>query len=352
MKALLLTHPNSCTISIIETPVIKDDEVLIKIKASGICTNDIRDFNGDSDYSYPRIGGHEYCGVIEKLGKDVNSKRYSIGQKVVSYIIDDCQECYYCRRREENICEKHCQSKRFYNPKGISGYGGFAEFIAAKANDVFVYTENASFEKMVYTEPLACVVNSINRANIQLGDDVLIIGGGTMGLLHLMVAKLKGANVIISEPLNERRGKALQLGASHAFDPFSHKKSPIKQIQDLTEGRGANVVFNTSANPLVAEQAVEMTAPGGICIMFSSLHPNNRVPINCDAVHSYQKTVTGVVSPSILSYHQSVLLISKKIVDPTVLTERIFDYTEFEAAMALAKSGDSFKVILKFGDIQ
>lgn len=207
MKAIILNRPEDFSIQEIDIPEIKEDEVLIRIKTSGICTNDVRDFHGDCSYSYPRIGGHEYCGVIEKMGNAVNKDRFWEGQKVVQYIIDDCKECYYCKHGEENICEEHPKSKIFHNPDGLSGYGGFAEFVVAKAEDLFIYPENTSFEKMAFTEPLACVVNSINRTNIQFGDDVAVIGGGTMGLLHVILAKMKGARVILSEPLKERREK-------------------------------------------------------------------------------------------------------------------------------------------------
>ena len=201
MKAIVLNQPKNFAVKEIELPELKEDEVLIRIKDSGICTNDVRDFNGDCSYSYPRIGGHEYCGVIEELGNGVNEKRYSKGQKVVQYIIDDCKECFFCKHGEENICEEHPKSKIFTNPDGLSGYGGFAEFVVAKAEDLFVYPDSTTFEKMAFTEPLACVVNSITRTNIQFGDDVAVIGGGTMGMLHVMLARLKGARVILSEPL-------------------------------------------------------------------------------------------------------------------------------------------------------
>lgn len=131
----------------------------------------------------------------------------------------------------------------------------------AKAEDLFVYPDSTTFEKMAFTEPLACVVNSINRTNIQFGDDVAVIGGGTMGMLHVMLARLKGARVILSEPLRERRDRALKLGCDDVIDPT--KEDAVKRVKELTGGRGAQVVFNTTAIPAIAAQAVEMTSPGG-----------------------------------------------------------------------------------------
>lgn len=172
MKAIILNQPKDFSIKEIDKPRIKDDEVLIRVKASGICTNDVRDFNGDCNYSYPRIGGHEYGGVIEEIGAAVNKAHFKKGDKVVPYIIDDCKECYYCKHGDENICEHHAHSHIFHNPEGLSGYGGFGEFVVAKADDLFVYAEDTPFEKMAFTEPVACVINSINRTDIKFGDDV------------------------------------------------------------------------------------------------------------------------------------------------------------------------------------
>ena len=349
MKAIVLNRPKDFSIKEIATPSIAEDEVLIRIKTSGICTNDVRDFNGDCNYSYPRIGGHEYCGVIEELGSEVKKKgMFKKGQKVVRYIIENCGECYYCKRGDENICEEHQRSAVFHNPEGLSGYGGFAEYAAAKADDLYVYSEDTPFEKMVFTEPLACVVNSMDRTDIRFGDDVLVIGGGTMGLLHVMLAKLRGARVILSEPLMDRREMAVSLGCDDVIDPL--KQDAVRAVKEMTEGRGAQFVFNTTANPKIAAQAINMTAPTGTVMMFSSIHPNEPVPVDLGAVHSNQVTITGAVSPTISAFHQSVQLIEKGILDPTVLTEAVYDYQDFGEAVGAAAKPDTYKVILKFGE--
>ena len=348
MQAVILNKPEDFTIKEIPTPIIGEDEVLIRIITSGICTNDVRDFHGECSYSYPRIGGHEYCGVIEAMGSKVNTERFHVGQKVVKYIIENCEECSFCKRGEENICDGHQKSKVFYNPHGLSGYGGFAEYVNAKAEDLLVYSEDTSFEKIAFTEPLACVVNSINRTKIEFGDDVVVIGGGTMGLLHVMLAKLKGARVILSEPLEERRKKALELGCDDVIDPM--ESDAVEQVKKLTEGQGGLVVFNTTANPKIAAQAVDMTAPTGTVVMFSSIHPNNAVPVNMGAVHSYQITITGAVSPTVKAYYQSVQLIDKGIVDPLALIEKVYDFKDFGEAIEAAGKPDTYKVILNFGE--
>lgn len=201
---------------------------------------------------------------------------------------------------------------------------------------------------MAFTEPVACVINSINRTDIKFGDDVVVIGGGTMGLLHVILLRQRGARVILSEPLAERREKALSLGCSNVIDPMAG--DAVEAVKALTGGRGANFVFNTTAIPVIAGQAVEMTAPTGTTIMFSSIHPNEKVPVDMGAIHSYQKTITGAVSPTVLSFHEAVQMIEKRLLDPTVLTEKIYDYQEFDEAIKTASRPDTYKVILKFGE--
>lgn len=348
MKALVMSRPGDVRLTEIDRPKIADDQVLIRVMVAGICTNDVRDYQGDCAYSYPRIGGHEYAGVIAEMGDAVNKKRFKLGQRVVNYIIDDCKECYYCKTGNENICEDFLTSHIFQNPDGISGYCGFAEYVVADAKDIVIYENQTDWERMAFTEPLACVVNSVNRANISFGQDVLVVGGGTMGMLHVILCQLRGARVFLSEPLAERRDKAVSLGAADAFDPTAC--DPVERIRSLTGGRGADVVFNTCARPSIAAQAVDMTAPTGTCIMFSSIHPNEPVPINVGAIHSLQKTVTGAESPTVHSYFESVQLIDKGIVDPRSCTERIFDYTHFQEAMDTAIRPDTYKVLVRFGE--
>ena len=348
MKAMVMSKPGDVKVTEIPRPVPGPNQVLIRIITSGICTNDVRDYRGECDYSYPRIGGHEFAGTIVELGEAVNPRHFHVGQNVVKYIIENCNECHDCRTGSENICGEHMHSNVFHNPDGISGYCGFAEYICADANDVMVYEHQADFEKMAFTEPLACCVNSVNRTDVRFGQDVLVVGGGTMGLLHVMLLKLRGARVFVSEPMPQRRELALRLGAYAAFDPTA--VDPVAEIQSHTGGRGADFVYNTCAHPAIAAQAVQMTAAAGTCVMFSSIHPRQDVPIDCGALHTYQKTVTGAVSPTIRAYYESVQLIDKGIIDPTPLTESIFDYTDFQEAMDTACRPDTYKVIVKFGE--
>ncbi len=347
MKACVIEKPLEYRIVDLPVPSIKDDEVLLRVTTAGICTNDVRDYRG-AKYTYPRIGGHEYAGVIEKLGKNVDNEHFKLGQKVVNYIIDECGICYSCKHGNENICDGAEKGKTFYNEDGISGYMGFAEYVAVKARHLYIYPETVSNEMIAFTEPLACVINSINKTHIEMGDDVVIIGGGVMGLLHVLCAKRQGARVIVSETDAARRKYALQLGADDVINPMD--EDAVTKVLKLTGGRGANAVYNTTAIPKVAQQAIDMCAKSGIVNMFSSIHPNEPILVDAGRLHSQEIKVTGTVSPTTKSFAQAVDCITKKIINVEPLIEKIFDYQDIQEAIDCAAKPDTYKVMLKFSD--
>ena len=221
-----------------------------------------------------------------------------------------------------------------------------SQYIAVKSRDLYKYPKEVPFTHSAFTEPLACVVNSVERAQLMFGQDVVIIGGGVMGLFHVILAKLSGTRVILSEPNEERRKLAEELGADVTFDPT--KVDAVAFVKEQTDGRGAEVVFNTTALPQIAKQAMDLTATGGQTFMFSSLHPNEPVPTDMGIVHSYEKLITGTVSPKVPTFYRSVQLIAKGIVDVTPLLARTFDYTDAVDAFEYALRPDTLKTIITF----
>lgn len=346
MKAIVETGVKQIEIQEFPMPEIKADEVLMKIRANGLCTNDVRDYTGDTKWTYPRIGGHEFSGEIVEVGADVNPSHFAVGDHVVKYIIPACGECHYCKTNRENLCVEIYTSPTFVNDKGISGFLGMQQYLAVKSRDLYKYPKEVPFNHSAFTEPLACVVNSVDRANLVFGQDVVVIGGGVMGLMHVMLAKLKGTRVIVSEPNADRRDLAVKLGADVVFDP--RDGDAVAFVKEQTEGRGADVVFNTTAIPAIAKQAMDFTANGGQTFMFSSLHPNELVPTDLGAIHSHEKVITGTVSPTIPTFYEAVQLIAKGLVDITPLLDKTFDYTEAVAAFEYALKPETLKTIITF----
>lgn len=348
MKALVMSQPGQVSLQELPTPQPEKGEVLVRVHASGICVNDVRDYKGECNFSYPRIGGHEFAGEIVALGNGVSPEQFPIGSRVVTYVIDNCNTCYHCKNGYTNVCPSFAHTTCYHNPDGISGFLGFSQYVIAKTEDVYFCGQDTPYEKLAFTEPLACVINSIAQCDISYGDDVLVIGGGTMGMLHVMLAKMRGARVILSEPMASRREKALELGAHIVIDPTA--VDAVQEVMKLTGGLGARAVFDTTAVPALATQAIECTAVCGTVVMFSSLHPNKPVEVDLGKIHSTQKKITGAQNGSVKTFWQAVQMITKGLFDPTPLTEAIYDYHDFEEAMACAMRPDTFKVILNITD--
>lgn len=184
---------------------------------------------------------------------------------------------------------------------------------------------------------------------MMIGDDVLVIGGGTMGMLHIMLLKNMGYRVILSEPNKQRREDALDIFGAHiVIDPTTEKLE--QRIVEITDGYGVSAVFNTTGIPAIAEESVGLLSSGGSVIMFSSMHPNDPISVDAGKIHTAQTVITGANSPTLQSYSETVSLLSKKIIDPTPLLSYEISYENVEEAMEKALGLDTYKIIIKMAE--
>lgn len=345
MKVVAITQKETIEIRQIARPEPDADSVLIQIDACALCTWEQRVY-ATGKFSMPFLGGHEVVGKIAAIGERINPEEYKIGAPVAVRMINSCGVCYYCRKGEENICvHSYANDSKDY---GMFGPGGLAEYKVVKPEKLFFLYPGLSWEKGLFAEPLACVVKSVERADISLGDDVVVIGAGVMGMLHVLTAKLKGARVILSEIDPARRELAKEMGCDIVFSP--KENDPVEFVKGLTQGRGADVVFNTTAIAAVASQAIEMTGKMGRCIMYSSLHPNVPIEVSPNMLHDTQKVITGAVSPSISSFDTAVKLLNKGLVNPEKMFSGAFPVEEAEAAFKHAIRPDTYRVAIKFSN--
>ena len=239
MKALVFEGPNKIELKDVPIPELKAGELLLKVKACLICGTDIRIFRGKKTKGVrtPNILGHEFSGVVEKVGEGVDE--YKIGDGVSVAPVIPCLSCYNCKHDMENVCLNR-------NAFGYEYDGAFAEYvkIPAKAllsGNVYHIPENVDFETIALAEPLACCINGQRNSQIKLGDIVVVIGAGPIGLMHLLLAKHSGARVIVSELNEQRRQTALDLGADLVVDPASEDLTQV--VLQNTDGIGADVVI-------------------------------------------------------------------------------------------------------------
>ena len=344
MKAVAVTGERKAEVIEMTKPAPGPEQILIKVKACALCTYEQRVYKNASKMSLPFVGGHEISGEIAEVGGGVDPEKYKIGSRAAARVIYRCGTCRYCRQGQENLCVE--TNRQLIGEEGISGLGGLGQFIPVDPSQVWILPDDMSFEKAALTEPVACVVNSFEKGKPELGDDVVIIGGGIMGMLHLMCAKARGARTIMSEPDMQRRKLAEELGCDITVDPM--RTDPVREIKDLTEGRGADVVFNTTPISAVAEQAVQMTGKMGRCVMYSSQHPDVPIKVSADWLHNSEAIITGAVSPSIHSFDTAVRLLTKNIINPEKLISGVFDYTQADKAFEAAIRPDTYRIIIRF----
>ena len=344
MKAVAIVDERKAEVVEVRKPVPKVNQILMKINACAICTWEQRTFTRESHMPLPFIGGHEITGEVAALGEGVSEKDFPVGARIVARLINVCGKCYFCRRGEENLCVE--MNNLDSSDMEIMGTGGMGEYLNINASQAYRIPEELPDTRAVFAEPLACVLNSIEKGRIELGDDVVVIGGGIMGLLHVISAKLSGARVILSEPDAERRKIAEELGCDITFNPM--EQDAVAYMKSLTEGRGAEVVFNTTPVSAVAKQAVMMTAPMGRCIMYSSQHPDKPFEISPNWLHNSEAIITGAASPSVRSFRRSVNMLSKNIINPERLISGIFTYEKAQEAFEAAVRPDTFRIVITF----
>ena len=211
MKAAVLEAIKRITVKDIPAPVPKDDEVLIKVKACGMCGTDLKLYHGQYTARVPVVPGHEYAGEIVELGKNVRNLK--VGQRVVSDPNESCGKCYWCRNHQPCFCNDLAAY-------GVLRDGGFAEYCTASEKGVYPIPESLDDESAAFAEPVSCVVHAMDRINYQSGETVAVIGGGPMGQIHLQFALHSGARkVILIEPEETRRQMAKKFGAQVVIDP-------------------------------------------------------------------------------------------------------------------------------------
>jgi L-iditol 2-dehydrogenase len=292
MKAAQLYGVRDLRVEEVSDPTPGPGEALIQIHACGVCPSDLRAYlaprPGSGGMNLPRTPGHEWAGVVVALGEPTDSRvadgarpAIEVGQRVVADWRYVCGTCYQCRRGVFNYCENLQHGVR----------GGFAGYGIAPLSQLRVIPDNVSFEEASFSEPLACVIQAHGYTEINLGDDVVIVGAGPIGLLHLQIARNRGARVIVSDPIVARLDKARELGAHDAIDASA--TDAVARVKELTEGRGANAVIVAVGGAEPIQQGLEMAAINGWVNAFAGTYPPAQMSVDPNLIHYRQIRFTG-----------------------------------------------------------
>lgn len=338
MKQAVLTGKKSIEIREIPVPAPDTDEVLIRVAYCGICTLEQRLFRGDMKIYYPIVPGHEISGEVVKIG-DAARTALTEGDKVAVDRVYRCHECYFCRKGESNLCEKR------FSPS-ISPLGGFSEFLTAQTTQVHKIGERLSLEEAVFVEPLACCIRSLKKVGLVLAEDLLILGAGPMGLMHLQAARLMGARVFVSDIDERRLELALEMGADGVFNPA--RADIIGEIKQATENRGVDCCIVTSPAPAALADAFKAVRKNGrITIYTAYVGAQPEIPIDLNTIHRSEILITGSEGRTELDFQQALKLLSFGKIDVQPLISRIFPLSRVEEAIAAASSQATERVLLE-----
>lgn len=314
MKVAVYYNNKDVRVQEMPVPKINENELLVKIKASGICGSDVMEWYRIK--KAPRVLGHEIAGDIVEVGKKV--KKYKIGDRVfVSHHVP-CNTCKYCLNDNHTLCDT-LRSTNF-DP------GGFAEYIRVPDinvdRGVFLLPDEISYEEGVFIEPLACVIRGFRVAEIKPCQTVLIIGSGISGLLQLKLAKTWGVKKVICVDVNEYRiKKAMEFGADLALHANDDVPGRIKKIND---GYLADTVIVSTGAPKAVLQAIESVDRGGTILLFAPLAPEVELPIRMFDVWNKQIKIVSTYAGAPKDIRDAIEILKSKTVEvKDMITHRI-----------------------------
>ncbi len=309
-------------------------EVLLKVKAVGICGSDLRMYNyADPNRKGNYILGHELSGEIVGMGEKVHG--FKAGDRVATEICIGCAICRYCRKGLVNLCQN-------LNEIGVTMNGGMAEFVAVPARNVHRIPDNLSFEEATFADPLACSIRGLELARIEPGSWVAILGPGAIGLLATKVAKeIRRAHVIVTGTNEDRLDLAKQLGAEHTFN--IRKSDPVEEILEISNG-GVDYTFEAAGAPSALQQAVYITRKNG-SIVIMTVH--KEIQIDIEPVIRNELTLIGSICYNYKEFDQAVDLLARKKLDVKPLIGHTFPLNEAQKAFDFCFSRKGVKIILK-----
>lgn len=254
-----------------EIPRPGEGEVLIQVKACGVCGTDVHIFEGDqgaAEVTPPTILGHEFSGIITEVGVGVTE--FQPGDRVCIDPNCVCGSCEACRQGLSHFCSHMIGY-------GTTRNGGFAEYCVVRASQVYRLGEHTTFEQGAMAEPAACCLHGIDLCQIQPGQQVVVIGGGMIGLLMLQLAKLAGASrVALLEPVERKREAGKRLGADLCIDPFTEDAETCLKKAGMTWIR---TVIECSGAPSAMEQAIDLAGSKGVVMLFGLSKPEEVISV-------------------------------------------------------------------------
>lgn len=338
-QAAVMEGKNRLNVKEIPVPEIKEDEVLVKVKACSVCGSDINSLRTGLYMSdLPTVMGHEVSGIVVEKGDDVNG--LEIGDHVALEPNIPCRKCKLCQKGLYHLCKntEHI---------GNDNDGGFAEYVKIQYLNAYKISKEIPFEEAALMEPVGVCLEAIRRSRLGIGEKVLIIGNGPFGLIFIQLAKLAGAGEIYVSGRREHRNKIAKSYGATVINAI--KDNEIDKIMEYTSQEGVDVVIDAAGTPSVFELAVKAAAPRGRVILFS--HTVENVNFDITPVQMKELELLGSVNNPCTFEVVAELLRTKKIDLDDIITHK-FTLNEIHEAMQIAenKEDNVLKAVVVFNE--
>ena len=341
MKAMRFHGPGDLRMEEVERPQIGAGEILVKPEVTLTCGTDVKMFmRGHRLVTKPVIIGHEFVGTVAEVGSQVENVQE--GMRVVAANSAPCDTCFFCMRGQPNLCEHLMESLI-----GFSCPGAYAEYVKVPErivqHNLFQLPDHVPSTNAALLEPLSCVVHGIEIAGISPGDNVALLGVGPIGLLHLQLARLRGAASVAVSDLNPKRLRTAQkLGADETIDPS--EEDPVQRVKELFDGRGADVAIEAVGRPETWQQAVKMTRKGGRTLLFGGCPSGTQVTFDAGHIHYGELTLKGSFHHTPSSVKTAFGLIEGKQLNLEPLITGSARLGELQQALEAMARGDALKI--------
>jgi len=339
MRAAVYHGPEDIRVEEVADKKPKEDEVLIAVRYCGVCGTDIniyKGMNGAFTVTPPLIPGHEFSGVVKEVGSKV--KNVKPGDRVTADPNDMCGACYFCSNAMEQFCTDNIGI-------GTTADGGFAQYTVVHSKQVYKIADSLDFMTAAMTEPMSCCLHGIDLCRIKDGDTVLVMGGGPIGMIMLQLAAMAGATqVILSEPVQEKRDLAKKLGATLTIDPT---KENVKKI--LTDNfENVNCVIECIGNVHTQADAVRFAGMGATVMLFGLSGEGNTFPLDANEVFKKELHITSsFINP--YTFSRAVKVLESGRVDVRSIITTVLPLDEITEVFSNPELRRAGKAMIKIG---
>jgi L-iditol 2-dehydrogenase len=338
MKVAMYYSQKDIRIEDLPKPKIGENEVLVKMKACGICGSDMMEWY--LQRRAPLVLGHEPAGIIVEKGSKV--KDFNVDDRVFVHHHVACLKCHYCLHGDYTLCEQ------FHNTHIEPG--GFAEYFRVPAPNLEIDTlklpDNLTFEEATFIEPVGCCLRAIKKCKLEAGDSIAVIGSGNIGIIHIALSKIFGATkVVASDLIDYRLNMAKKFGADITVNPQKEDLSEIVKAE--TDGRGVDIAFVTAPNLEAYKAGLKICRKGGKLCIFAPTEPKEKLQISPKDLFFSEIQIIPSYSTSHLETRLALELIkSRRLKLKELITHRFRLEEAAEAFKTALENKESLKVII------